>query len=116
LAIALPLAVQAGEAHVLDVRATRAPDETWRFDVTVRHDDEGWDHCADKWQLVTPDGTVLGERILLHPHEMEQPFTRSLSGITVPPHVVRVIVRAHDKLHGWGGQELAVDLPYARGS
>ena len=31
----------------------------WRFDVTVRHADEGWDHYADKWDVVAPDGTVL---------------------------------------------------------
>ena len=76
----------------------------------MRHEDAGWDHYADKWQVIGPDGTVLGERVLLHPHDDEQPFTRSQSGIVIPAGVKNVIVRAHDKRHGWGGAELTLEL------
>lgn len=100
----------AGEADVTGVRFERANDGTYRFDVTVRHDDEGWDHYADKWQVAGPDGAVYGERELLHPHENEQPFTRSQSGIRIPDGVAAVNVRAHDKEHGWGGREATVYL------
>jgi hypothetical protein len=35
---------------------------SYRFDVTVRHADTGWDHYADAWDILTPDGTLLGSR------------------------------------------------------
>ncbi len=105
------------EANVIFVKATQAGDGTWRFDVTVRHNDEGWDHYADGWDVVTPDGTVLkanaGDaftRVLLHPHENEQPFTRSQSRLTIPEGVTTVTVRAHCSVHEFGGREVTVDL------
>ena len=101
----------AGEASVLSAGATPAADGTWRFDVTVRHDDTGWDHYADRWEVVAPDGTVLGTRVLAHPHVDEQPFKRSLSGVTIPDGITQVKIRAHDKVHGHGGYEMTVDLP-----
>jgi len=100
---------QAGEADVEAVTAARQG-ETWRFDVTVRHADEGWDHYADKWEVLAPDGTVLATRTLHHPHVNEQPFTRSLSGVAVPDGVSRVTLRAHDSVHGYGGAEVTVEL------
>ena len=99
-----------GEADIVDVRAQQAADGTWRFDVTVRHDDTGWDHYADKWDVVGPDGAVLGERVLLHPHVNEQPFTRSLSGVSIPATVSVVTIRAHDSVHEYGGEEISVTL------
>jgi hypothetical protein len=103
-------AALAGEADVVDVKATAEGGGTWRFDVTVRHEDEDWDHYADKWEVLAPDGTVLGTRELLHPHETEQPFTRSLSGVAIPPSITSVIVRAHDNVHGYGGAVIDLQL------
>ncbi len=100
----------AGEADVVAVSAKQQAEGTWRFDVTVTHEDTGWDHYADRWDVIGPDGTVLGERVLLHPHVDEQPFTRSLRGVSIPNDVASVIVRAHDSVHGLGGQELTVEL------
>lgn len=100
----------ADEADVVRVEVTRAGDG-FRFDVTVRHADTGWDHYADAWDVVAPDGSVLGTRTLLHPHENEQPFTRSLSGVVVPAGITEVVVRAHDSVDGYGGAELTVTLP-----
>lgn len=99
----------AGEADVVDVKA-RMSGSSWTFDVTVLHDDEGWNHYADKWDIVAPDGTVLGTRVLAHPHENEQPFTRSLSGVSIPDSVSNVIIRAHDSIHEYGGKEMKVEL------
>ena len=104
-------AALAGEADVVDVRALPAGPGTYSFHVTVRHGDTGWEHYADRWDVVAPDGAVLGTRVLLHPHETEQPFTRSLSGVAVPEDIDRVTVRAHDSVHGLGGAELTVELP-----
>jgi hypothetical protein len=92
----------ADDPVVVAAEATRAADGSWRFDVTVRHADAGWQHHADRWQVTAPDGMVLGERVLLHPHVNEQPFTRSLDGVAVPDGVAEVGIRAHDTVHGWG--------------
>lgn len=106
----------AGEADVVAVEALRQPRagaDVFRFRVTVKHADEGWDHYADAWEVVGPDGVVLGRRVLLHPHVEEQPFTRS-ADIVVPPEVGEVTVRAHDKVHGLGGREVVVRMPHDR--
>lgn len=111
LAVALAAsAAWAGEADVVAAKATKTG-STWRFDVTVRHGDTGWDHYADAWRVIGPDGTVYGERTLYHPHENEQPFTRSLAGVAIPSSVGSVTVESHDKVHGWGGARVTVKLP-----
>ncbi len=109
LLLAVPNAV-AGEADVVDARATREAGGAWRFDVTVRHADKGWNHYADGWEVRTVDGKVLARRELLHPHETEQPFTRSLDGVKIPDDVNTVEIRAHDKVHGYGGRIVTVTL------
>lgn len=101
LLLAAPAAF-AGEPVVQEVEARQEAAGTWRFDVTVLHNDEDWDHYADKWVVLTQDGQVLGERTLLHPHEDEQPFTRSLGGVAIPPGTEEVLVQAEDSLHGPG--------------
>ncbi len=101
----------AGEADVDKVRIAKEHTGIYRFDVTVRHADAGWKHYADKWDVVAPGGDILGTRVLLHPHETEQPFTRSLSGVRIPRGVARVTVRAHDKVHGYGGEVVTIEVP-----
>lgn len=105
-----PVASWAGEADVVKVVASPEGGK-WRFHVSVAHADSGWEHYADKWDVVAPDGKVLGTRVLLHPHENEQPFTRSLGGVAIPDNIKSVTLRAHDKVHGYGGKEVTVDLP-----
>lgn len=101
----------AGEADVVGVEAVSEGAGSWRFHVTVAHGDTGWDHYADKWDVVAPDGGVLGTRVLVHPHETEQPFTRSLGGVKIPAGIGAVVLRAHDSVHGYGGREMTVALP-----
>jgi hypothetical protein len=60
---------------------------------------------------VAPDGTLLGRRLLLHPHETEQPFTRDLYGVKVPPGITHVTVRARHKPKGYDGATLRVAVP-----
>lgn len=109
----LSIEAMAGEADVLDVQVARQTDGTYRFDVTVAHVDTGWDHYADAFEVVAPDGEVLGVRELLHPHVDEQPFTRSLGGVEIPEGVTKVTVRAHDSVHAYGGAVLEVNVPTA---
>lgn len=101
----------AGEADVVNVEISRSAGDTYHFDVSVKHDDSGWGHYADRWEVLDGKGNILGTRVLLHPHENEQPFTRSLSGVKIPAGIASVIVRAHDKVHAFGGKEMTVKVP-----
>ena len=109
LLISIP--AYAGEADVIEVEVKKTGGDTYFFKVTVRHADEGWDHYANKWDVVAPDGTVLGTRTLYHPHVDEQPFTRSLSNVKIPASVTEVTVRAHDSVHEYGGKLVKVAVP-----
>ncbi len=96
LALAASLATSAaaaGEVEVVKVDAVRGAANTYGFEVTLRHADDGWDHYADGWEVVGPDGTVLGTRVLYHPHVQEQPFTRGLSGVKIPAGALAEAVR-----------------------
>lgn len=99
----------ADPAEVIAVEG-RQSGETWTFDVTLRHDEMGWDDYADGWRIELADGTVLGERPLLHPHAEEQPFTRSLSGVVIPAGVTEVFVRARTSVEGWGDTTFRLPL------
>ena len=99
----------AGEADVVAVEATQTG-ATYRFDVTLRHDDASWEHYANRWEILAPDGSILATRVLAHPHINEQPFTRSLSGVKIPTGINQVEIRAHDSVHAYGGKTMVVDL------
>jgi hypothetical protein len=118
----LPAQRQDGNADVLHVRTVQSDDGSWTFHVTILHPDSGCEDYADGWDVFTPEGTVLKpdpsspfSRLLLHPRENEQPFTRSQSGIVVPPGVTQVRVRAHDLVDGFGGKEVQIDLTASSG-
>lgn len=100
----------AGGADVVDGAATALGDGKYRIDATVAHADTGWDHYADSWEVLGPDGTVLGVRELAHPHVNEQPFTRSLT-LEIPDGVTTVTLRATDSVHGLGGESFTLELP-----
>ena len=101
----------AGEADVVNVQATKNTTKSYNFEVTVSHNDTGWDHYADKWEILDEKGIILATRVLLHPHETEQPFTRGLSGVEIPDNTKWIQVRAHDVVHGYGGKIMKVNLP-----
>lgn len=101
-ALADPIQIEAVEA--------RLSGEQWNFSVTLRHADGGWDHYADGWEILSPDGTVFGYRELLHPHVNEQPFTRSLGGVHIPADQKSIAVRAHCSVDGWVGEPFELTL------
>jgi len=100
-----------GCADVINVVITAQGSGSYRFDVTVRSPDTGWDKYADLWEVRAADGSVLGERVLTHPHVDEQPFTRSQSGISIPTDVPTVTVVARDSVTGFCGDAYQIDLP-----
>ena len=109
--ISASCSISAGEADVVDVVIKKTSNGQFRIDATVKHGDTGWDHYANRWDVVAPDGTVLGSRILHHPHENEQPFTRSLT-LAIPADITQVSIRAHDSVHELGGAEIQVAVPH----
>jgi hypothetical protein len=88
----------------------------WTFHVTLKHDDTGWKHYADGWRIVDVDGNELGYRKLWHPHENEQPFTRSLTSVLVPKDKTIIFIEAHDKVHGWSKQRVKINMKENKGS
>ena len=116
LAVASLLAVSsealAGKADVVGVQAVCTTIRTCDFHVKVLHADIGWSHYADQFEVVTPDGEVLGTRVLRHPHVHEQPFVRGLVGVEIPEGVDEVIVRARDSKHGLGGKTVTKHLEF----
>jgi len=79
-----------------------------RFDVTLYHDDDGEEGYANWWQVETRDGGRLGRRDLLHAHGTRA-FTRSAM-VPIPDGVREVVVRGHDRTHGYGGQAMIVNV------
>ena len=88
-------ASMASDAEILDVKTELTPAQKMNFTVTIKHADTGWEHYANAFRVYTPDGELLGERILHHPHVKEQPFTRTLAGISIPAEVNKVIIKAN---------------------
>ena len=84
----------ANEVRIVDVRVECSGH--CNFTVTLEH---------------ALDGKLLGSRVLYHPHENEQPFTRSLAGVVIPAGLRQVKIRARDSLHGFTEQEVVVDIP-----
>ena len=82
---------------------------SWRFDVTLRHADTGWNHYADGWGVYLENGTELGYRFLAHPHVNEQPFIRSLGSVKIPAGTGWVKIVPHDLVHG-DGKAFLVEL------
>ena len=115
LLVAVPLGSLAGPADVVEAEAS-CRGEICSFRVTVRHADAGWKHYADGFEVLGQEGEVLGTRVLRHPHVDEQPFTRGLSGVKIPQEITRVRVRAHDSVHGHGGEERVVELERPEGA
>lgn len=82
----------------------------WRVDVTLSHRDTGWEHYADRWEVLDAQGNGLGVRDLLHPHVQEQPFTRSLHNIVIPDGTREVFVKARCNRDGWADTLKVVPL------
>jgi hypothetical protein len=102
----------AGEADIIDAEITSLRPGVFDFKVTVRHQDEGWHHFLDRWEVLSPEGKVLGTRSVRFPHVSEQPFTLILFDVGIEEGTDLVEIRAHDSLHGYGGETLKMPLPW----
>ena len=100
----------AGEADVTGAVAHRSSTGSIDLDVTVRSNDTGWERYADRIEVLAPDGTILAVRVLDHPHEDEQPFTRDVPQIAVPRGVDTLTIRARFKPLGYDGAVFRLSL------
>ena len=107
----LSFSALAGEVDVLNVEIQKSSQGIFTFSVTLQHEDTGWDHFANKWEIIDEENNILGTRILYHPHVEEQPFTRNLSGLMLSEDLKTVTVRGHDSLHAYGGKVITLELP-----
>lgn len=96
---------------VMSVSVRAGPNNKFSFDATVSSPYDSPQRYADGFRVTGPGGTVLGERTLWHNHASEQPFTRDLYNVVIPPPVKQVTVQARDKTYGYGGKAVTVSLP-----
>lgn len=85
--------------------------DTYNVSATLLSADTGWDKYADAWEVRALDGTVLGTRILAHPHVDEQPFTRTLGDVEIPDGMKNVEIVARDSVAGFCGETIVVTVP-----
>ena len=96
---------------VLAAKVQASGTDTFDFDVTVSSPYDTPQRYADAFRVMGKDGVIYGERILLHDHAGEQPFTRDLYGVRIPRAVTVVVIQARDQRFGYGGKSIEVVLP-----
>ena len=67
--VSLLILVALNPAHADDVKILAADfsktgENKWSVDITLKHDDTGWDHYADNWRVVDSEGNIVGDRVL----------------------------------------------------
>lgn len=103
--------VQQKYPNVLAAQVRMAGADRFDFDVTVSSPYDSPQRYADAFRVMGRDGTVYGVRTLFHDHAGEQPFTRDLYGVKIPPAVRGVTVQARDQRFGYGGRAIEIMLP-----
>ncbi len=96
---------------VVGVTARASGADSFDFDATISSPYDSPRRYADAFRVMGRDGRVFGERRLWHDHASEQPFTRDLYGVSIPPGVGVVVVQARDQKYGYGGKTFELALP-----
>ena len=91
--------IYANEAIVEDVKVTKHKG-FFNFSVRILHEDSGWTHYVNRYEVLNKKGHLLATRILVHPHADEQPFIRSLNKVKLEGLKI-VYIRAHDSVDGY---------------
>lgn len=96
---------------VVAVKVTARHGGTFDFAVTMSSPYDTPQRYADAFRVVGLKGEVYGERVLLHDHADEQPFTRDLQGVAIPAGVTIVRIEGRDQKSGYGGRQQTITLP-----
>ena len=107
----ISVGISAGESNVVDVTIESLGAGKFRIKSTIAHEDTGWDHYANRWDVLDESGQVIGVRELAHPHVNEQPFTRSVT-VTIPESVKTITIRSNDSVHELGGETIDLSVPH----
>ena len=110
-AFAMPAHAEQQFPDVLKAQVRATGENTFNFDVTISSPYDTPARYADAFHVKTLSGEILGERILWHDHQHEQPFTRDLYGVTIPAEIKTVEIQARDQRYGYGGAAIQVALP-----
>lgn len=100
-----------GQPDVETATLTPGGDGAYDVEVTISSAYDSPERYADGWRVLTDDGQVLGTHELAHHHADEQPFTRTQTGLQIPPDVREVVVEGRDSRNGWGGTTVRVPVP-----
>ena len=115
LMLVVPTAAQTAAQQkypdVTNAKVRSSGSNRFDFDVTLSSPYDTAQRYADAFRVKGRDGVVYGERILWHDHADEQPFTRDLYGVTIPPGVQHVVIQGRDKRFGYGGKSVELVLP-----
>ena len=90
--------VYANKAIIEDIQVVKEQN-IYRFSVRIFHQDSGWEHYVNRYEVMNRKGHLLATRILVHPHVDEQPFTRSIK-VKIEG-LKKVYIRAHDSVDGY---------------
>ncbi len=101
----------ASEVEIVSAHAECDAARQCIFRVELKHADTGWEHYANVWKVMTPDGDELVTRVLHHPHVNEQPFTRSSSRVKIAGDIKQVVIKAGDKPNGLNSLAYKLTLP-----
>jgi hypothetical protein len=96
---------------VLSAKVRASGSNTFNFDVTVSSPYDTPRRYADAFRVMDKDGTIFGQRILVHDHADEQPFERDLYGVKIPDGLRVVVIQARDQKYGYGGKQIEVVVP-----
>ena len=96
---------------VVDVKVKARGENRFDFDVTLSSPYDTPQRYADAIRVMSVAGMLYAERVLLHDHADEQPFTRDLQGVSIPPGVRAAVVQGRDQKFGYGGRTMRVGLP-----
>ena len=101
------------KANVMSA-TTSGTSGNYTFEVTVSSPDQGCDEYANWWEVISQEGELIYRKTFDRPHVDEQPFTTEGGPVQIPNDQI-VIVRAHMKEAGYGGQAVE-GAPGASGS
>jgi hypothetical protein len=95
---------------VVDLKVEARGSNRFDFDFTLSSPYDTPQRYADAFKVLEAQDKQLGERVLLHYHQTEQPFTRDLHGVMIPAGVRVVTVQGRDQKYGYDGKTIQVML------
>lgn len=91
----------AGEVVVKCEKVEHFNGDMYWFYISIDHGDKGWDHYANRVELLNEKKQIFATRVFRHPHVKQRPFTRDVA-VRLKKPIENFTVRGHDLVHGYG--------------